>query len=442
MGRADTGAGGDMSLHTYQSTAANHLAAVILSHSHALDASDTGVGKTYTALGVAQRLGAIPLVVAPKVSLPTWQRVSDELGVPILGAINPEKLKTGRTEWLKKGAKKKEYLWMLPAGRLVIFDEVHRYGGTKTENGSLLAFTKPAGLRTLSLSATVAESPLRMRALGYLFGFHQYRNFWSWCLANGCYKNRWGGIDFYPGGNGRLILEKIHHLLFPTFGTRLRIADLPDFPENEVIAESFDLDRNSKEIQAIYDKLSDELKKPGDSAGVLTQILRARQQIEWLKLPTLVDMASDLVEEGNSVVIFVSFRDTIEGLKVDFPNAAVIWGEQSANERQLAIDDFQANRKHVMLATVGAGGLSVSLHDLQGRPRRSLITPPYSAVELQQCLGRIHRNGARSKAVQRIVFAAGTVEEEACKAVRRKLGCLAALNDGDLTGGMPWASGK
>lgn len=66
----------------------------------------------------------------------------------------------------------------------------------------------------------------------------------------------------------------------------------------------------------------------------------------------------------------------------------------------------------------------------------TLISPGFSAVQLKQALGRVHRANARSKSVQRVVFAAGTVEEQACEAVRAKLANIALLNDGDLAAGM------
>jgi superfamily II DNA or RNA helicase len=68
----------------------------------------------------------------------------------------------------------------------------------------------------------------------------------------------------------------------------------------------------------------------------------------------------------------------------------------------------------------------------------ALICPTFSATELKQALGRIHRAGGRSKSVQKIIFTAGTIEEKICETVRRKLGNLELLNDGDLQGEIKW----
>jgi superfamily II DNA or RNA helicase len=91
---------------------------------------------------------------------------------------------------------------------------------------------------------------------------------------------------------------------------------------------------------------------------------------------------------------------------------------------------------------IQAGGLGVSLHDLKGNhPRVSLLTPTDNAVELKQALGRVHRSCGKSKSIQRIIFAAGTVEDKVCVSVRRKLGNIGTVNDG-LTDSDLWSFKK
>ena len=90
-----------------------------------------------------------------------------------------------------------------------------------------------------------------------------------------------------------------------------------------------------------------------------------------------------------------------------------------------------------MVATFGAGGVGISFHDIHGKyPRVSLLNVTYSATQLKQSLGRIHRAGSLSKAVQYIYFASGTQEELAYHRVHAKLKNISALNDGDLIGGV------
>lgn len=148
-------------------------------------------------------------------------------------------------------------------------------------------------------------------------------------------------------------------------------------------------------------------------------------------------MIEEHLENGLSVAVFVNFRSTLEDLAEHFPGAALVWGEQQGaggmRAREQAIDAFQSNKTRLILLTNQAGGASISLHDLDGNfPRVGLICPTYSANDLKQVLGRLHRAGGKSKSLQRIIYAAGTVENKVCQSVAKKLAALATLNDGDL----------
>jgi len=364
--------------------------------------------------------------------------VAESLGVPLLAAMTVEKLKTGKTPYLKKSGK--TFVWNLPRGSLVLWDEVHNASGYSSQNGKVLALTKAFGIHTLMMSATAAESPLKMKALGYLLGLHKYADHYSWCLAHGCYKNPWGALDFIPSKTlaGQYMLE-LHKQIFPEKGVRVRIQDLPDFPENAVFADAYDLGAHTDEIRKIYDELEEHLKKPDKEEMAIVALLRARQQTELFKVPVLVEMTQDLIEEGKKIVIFVNFRETLDQLvfKLREFRPMSIYGGQSAADRDQAIRRFQQSDLRVIVCMIQAGGVGISLHDLDGKyPRVSLITPSYSAREMKQALGRIHRSGGKSKCIQRIIFAAGTVEELACRSVRRKLNNISLLNDGDLSEGL------
>jgi hypothetical protein len=90
-----------------------------------------------------------------------------------------------------------------------------------------------------------------------------------------------------------------------------------------------------------------------------------------------------------------------------------------------------------MICNIAAGGVGVSLHDLNGNfPRASIVSPNYSAYQLVQALGRVWRQGGLTKSYQRIVFAAGTIEEQACRRVQFRINNLSTLNDADMRAGI------
>jgi SNF2 family DNA or RNA helicase len=171
-----------------------------------------------------------------------------------------------------------------------------------------------------------------------------------------------------------------------------------------------------------------------DPDNPLTKQLRLRQEIELMKAPIFADLATNAIEEGGAVAVFVSFRATLEKvielLKKYMP--LTLKGGDTEDERQSAVDSFGVFSRCIV-CTISAGGLGISLHDEHGTfPRVSIISPSFSAIELKQALGRVHRAGAKTKSVQRIVFAANTVEEKVCSRVRQKLNNIDLINDDEL----------
>lgn len=405
----------------------------------ALNTSETGVGKTYMAAAALKALGRRPLVICPKSVITAWQRVLDSARVEPFDVLNWEKLKTGKRAWYSKDA------WHLQPGAVVIVDEVHRgASGPESQTTEVLAKLRAylSGVSVLMQSATIADTPLKMRALGYMCGLHTFSMpaFNDWCLRSGCQRvlknvgyGRKAWKMIFPGGaKGKELMRNIHLQLAPIM-VRVRAADAPGFPDNEVLANLYDLEAGHTELyNKIMQEMREELKRP--KADPMVAMLRARQQTELLKIPVLTELTNDLLEEDKSVVLFVNFHETMGMLKLALPRDLVeIHGRQSSAERAAAIDAFQDNTARICLAQTQAGGVGVSLHDVHGtRPRVSLITPSWSASDIVQCLGRIRRAGG-TKAVQIFVLAAGTIEEKIHAAISRKLGNIDALNDGDLS---------
>jgi superfamily II DNA or RNA helicase len=58
----------------------------------------------------------------------------------------------------------------------------------------------------------------------------------------------------------------------------------------------------------------------------------------------------------------------------------------------------------------------------------SLISPSFSAQDMRQTLGRLPRAFAKSGVIQKILIAAGTIEENVMRAIRQKLANMDALH--------------
>lgn len=365
-----------------------------------------------------------------------WKKVLASFGITPLFVINYEKLRRGNTGlggWDPLG---RLWCWNLPKDTVLIGDEIHRAKSQKSQNAKILRDSK--GFTMLLLSATLAQTPLEMRAICHVTGLSPWSGFYSWLLRHGCRKGRFG-FEF----NRNLaptILPNLHESLFKERGGRIRIADLGDaFPETQISADAMDLG-DPAAIQKIYDDMEEELRLLAESSegdnpiNHLTVSLRARQRAELLKIPGICSLAQDYIDSGQSVVIFTNFRDSLEAACSKLKTTCAIYGGQHPKERESHIQAFQSDNSRIIIVNIQAGGESISLHDVNGNfPRVALVCPTYSAVQLKQALGRVHRAGGLTKSLQRVLFAAGTIEEKVCAAVEKKITCLDLLNDGDLT---------
>ena len=420
----------------------------------ACDQSETGTGKTYVAAWLAKNLNSPVVIVCPKVVIPSWTKVLSYFGIKAHCLINYEKLIRGNTEHLSfkdgKDTGPSDYIINFPKNSLVILDEVHKCKSATSKNSDFLIKLKMDGYKSLLLSATAATNPLEMKAFGFATTLHNLVSYRHFITSSGAYAGRYGGFQIDLQSQKTIeAMSNIHNTLFNLYKVSSRMTrKMFDkiFPDNHVMAECFNMGTNTDKINKVYLQMESELAALEESSVNYSQhhfaiMTKARRMAELLKVPTMVEMIEDWYDEGISLVVFVNFTDTVEAIekqlaknrKFDGKIARIVGG-QSDKVRQKDIELFQSDDKRIMIANLAAGNAGVSLHDLNGNfARGAIISPSYSAINLLQALGRIHRAEGKTKCIQKVMFAAGTIEEDACKRVQSKLNNLECLNDGDLT---------
>jgi len=437
-------------LLSYQPVAVSHIVQAIISHGAALDGSDTGLGKTYQALAVCRELCLRPLVVCRKAGMAGWRRGCAWMGITPYLIANWEMMRTGKIHVnnhhplvrknkiiLGMETDKPEFIWKPPAGVLLIFDEAHLGCNDLSINHAM--WTASAGIASLSMSATFADRPSRLKGLFQVLRIKQPDEFERWLCDRGHFLNQYNNIESLTAIDDMKIINK---LLYPEYGYRVSYED-PDvkkqFPERVIQTEIVDLGAKLvTEQNEAYKKMLEKaaiLKALGKQAELMVADLRYRQHAELLKVSVLVEMVNDLLYSGKAVVVFVNFRDTLRYLAEALKTKSMIFGEQEKYglSREVVIENFQNGKEKMILCTSDAGGQSLDLHDVQGNGQRvSLICPTYNPITLQQVLGRTYRANTKSTPIMKLVYAAGTVEEKVCDVVNKKLDNIAALNDGDL----------
>lgn len=424
----------NLTLLKYQIPHANKLISILNTNKTALDASDPGTGKTYVAAFVAHTLKKKVIVITPKNVLSKWKEVLDSFNVEYLMIVNYELIARGKQyihnkkvqspyiDVIKKG-KITNYNWKVDNDVLFIFDEAHRCKYLKTKSAKLLSSAKLTNNNILLLSATIIDKPTDFAIFAYVLN-----------LSNSI----------------KILVEWIKRLKAPTKtlhtllykgdspkSSRLAIADLKgEFPDTQIIAETFTM-KHWKRIKKEYDTMSQkiiEAKGRGENYRlIMLQMQHEFMRIETFKVPTFIELTKDYLENGFSVAIFVNYTATLELLAKEFKTKSIIRGGQKLEDRDNIIKNFQDDKTRIIICNIKAGGVGISLHDINGKYARvSLISPCYSSTNLVQVLGRIHRSGGKTKSLQRIIFAANTPEENIAKSLHVKLQNLSLLNDGDM----------
>lgn len=456
-----------------------------------LDASDTGTGKTYCAIATCALLKLTPFIICPKSVITSWVDVCKSFNIKYLGISNYEMLKNSRyytenyeptkcpymdaeviivnskiesddekrkeiinnqdlnakdrpptppkqtnklTATRDRVEKKFKYNFYLPTDTLVIFDEAHRCKNWSSQTSAMLLDLVKSNAKIMLLSATISDKIDCFKPFGVVFGFYEKLESYRHWLKG---KEAANKLKYKNWDEKKIRTDIIHSSLFPQYGSRLKISELGElFPQNNIIAQSYHLDDHHK-IEALYKEINLELEKITEleleTNCPLAELIRKRQRIEMLKVTLYEDLAQEALDSGYSVVIFVNYLATLEYLCNQLKAECVIRGGQTIEERNYMIEQFQQNKKNIIIVMIQAGGVGISLHDIHGgHPRMSIISPPWSGQDLKQALGRIHRAGSKTPAIQKIVYVAKTYEEQMCQIIKTKLTNIDALNDGIL----------
>ena len=404
--------------------------------------ASTGFGKTYMSLELVKRAGLRCAVICPKVTLGQWKASAEEVGIEPKFIINPEKLRAGNQKSIveKKGIM--TWLWHgLSDVDVVILDELHRFGGFDSQVGYMAASLSNYPVKVLGLTATLADSPLKMRFLMHQSKLGQWNSFFNWARSLGCYRDP--DINGHPwrpprGRQAVSAMESLNKDFFPAFGVRLRSEEIPDFPEVLNIVELVTpSEKARREIEAIYSTMRDVVKNPDAAKSELVRLLRWRQKIELEKLSIFKELVEDAIEDGYSVVASFNFTESLFTFKdmMSHHNPAMIYGsdpngkQQTDKEREVEKAKFQTNQTKLLLLTIQAGGVGLSLGDEQGgHPRIAFHNLPIDTVGLVQLLGRIHRADSKTKSINKIVLVDGvSIEKTVFKILNRKLDNLSAL---------------
>ena len=405
-------------------------------YSGAVDFSSVGLGKTFMDLAAALATGREIGVLCPPAGKSGWEAAFRHFNT------EPrffESYEAVRGDWRKDIVSLRgdgQFWWKRTENLILILDEAQSCRHETSVTFQVCNAAIRQRIPMIVASATIATNPIEMRFAGRITGLHNGGHYeWERFLStHGCYQQggtwKWSGkLEF---------LQKIHARLFPRRGCRVRKEDLGDMAPETVISllrleipEADEIERQARDAEEWFVKL----RRKGIAEGKLKFQRRAIYMALYQRLENvLVDPVAALVRAdvaaGYSVPLFMNFNASRERMSRALGDAPGIYGGMSKGQRAQVSEDFQANRIHVLVNNAKAGGVSVNLHDIHGRPRRAYHFPSDFIINAEQSLGRVDRVGSQSVSEQWIVYAGGSVMESMVQRLRSKALGIATINDG------------
>jgi SNF2 family DNA or RNA helicase len=331
--------------------------------------------------------------------------------------------------------------------KAVVADEIHRSKEPKSkQTRALWAATGNADIRFALTGTPIANNVLDMWSILHWLSPDEWPSKTRWIdrMIN-TMMNAFGGMMVL--GVKPHMEQEFYAAINPRMRRMLKQKVLPWLPE--MMFERKDVEMSTKQKKA-YDQMRDlmiaEL-EDGESVTApspLTQTIRLLQfassfaemsvdettgesKVTLIGPSCKVDAVMDDIKNGDfgddSVAVCAVSRQLIDLLSAEMTKEKIphglITGAQSEDERQQAVDDFQAGKIKWILFTAQAGGVGITLTAAR---RLIMLQRPWSLVDHKQALDRVHRIGSEihDSIIISDYVTEGTIEERVIQVLETK----------------------
>lgn len=431
--------------------------AYALGRQNTLIGDEMGLGKTLQALGVINVDESIRkvLVVAPLAVKINWQREAEKwltrpmtIGFATAKEWPESDIVIIHPDVLARRPEIHQQTW-----DLLVVDEAHLFKNDKAARTQALfgGRGRPAVQARRTLALTGTPIPNRPRELWPLVHALAPAEFSSWYKFVerycGAYQDRFGWNT-----QGATNLAELQEKLRATLMIRRRKADvLTDLPAKErqvLVLDPADISggkaavrKEAKEIAALAKARAEaaiavELAKAGGDETAYKEAVaalqgaartefsamsRLRHDTAVAKAPAVVEVVKEHLEGGvEKIGVWAHHHDVVDIVKAglaDF-NPVVVTGETKADDRQAAVDAFQADpQTRVFIGSITAAGVGITLTAASHAVFAELDWVPGNVSQAED---RHHRIGqAESVLVQHVVLD-GSIDAKLAKTLLAK----------------------
>lgn len=231
------------------------------------------------------------------------------------------------------------------------------------------------------------------------------------------------GLDCKGASN----LEELYEKTKDSILRRTKEEVLKDLPEK--IRSQVPVEINLSEYQKAVKEYKDSKQKSIDSLGLLQKL---KQITGKLKTKHTLEFISDLIENGESVIISSCFTSCLDEIQLELKKNKIefvrVDGSTTAKNRQKFVDDFQNSMNPmVFLGQIQAAGVGLTLTKASHIIFNDLDWTPGN---IEQMENRNHRIGVKHTCNILYLVAKNTLDEQLCPMLIRKLENINKIIDG------------
>lgn len=143
------------------------------------------------------------------------------------------------------------------------------------------------------------------------------------------------------------------------------------------------------------------------------------------KMKATIEFLHDTEEQ---IIVFAEHRDVVDAIKKEFPNEVCsVTGSDNQQQKQWAIDSFQAKKKRIIICSIKAAGVGLTLTASSNVVFTEL---PWTMADLSQCECRAYRNGQKNAVTSWILMGIDTIDSYLYSLIMKK-GSIASKVTGE-----------
>ena len=382
-------------LRDYQKRGVEWLLANIKNHIRrgGILADQMGLGKTLTAAYAAKKLqdrtGCTVFVVAPVSLQKIWARTAEMVELEV-------EITTNSYQKIFKPLEHKQYL--------LIADEAHKFQNPKAKcTVSFLELAKHdncIGVWPLTGTPIKNGRPINLfpllEAIDHPLARDKRKYEAYYCNAGMKKVNRHRTVWDVSGSSH---LQELAANTKDAILQRTKAECLPELPAKTRLFKEAELsaetereykDKIASLVADYRDRAKLGLVDPDSEALATINILRGAGSIA--KSEYAIELAEDLIDSNEQVVIFTEFLESAKIIAGRL-GGLLLTGETKPEERQAMCDRFQAGEVKVIVGTIKAGGVGLTL---TAASNVILVDRPWTPGDTEQAEDRCHRLGQQS----------------------------------------------